>query len=62
MADTYNWMLNNGIKTLDIEPMVGAYYRDDGNDGDSVGRTTYMLTTGASVLKAINLGIGTDVD
>lgn len=42
MAETYDWMLDNGIKTLDVEPMVRAYYRDGGNDGDSVGRMTYV--------------------
>lgn len=42
MAETYDWMLDNGIKTLDIEPMVRGYYRDGGNDGDSVGRMTYV--------------------
>ncbi len=42
MAETYDWMLENGIKTLDVEPMVRAYYRDGGNDGDSVGRMTYV--------------------
>lgn len=42
MVETYEWMLDNGIKTLDVEPMVRAYYRDGGNDGDSVGRMTYV--------------------
>lgn len=42
MAETYDWLLDNGIKTLDVEPMVRAYYRDGGNDGDSVGRMTYV--------------------
>ena len=42
MAETYDWMLDNGIKTLDVEPMVRAYYLDGGNDGDSVGRMTYV--------------------
>lgn len=42
MAETYDWLLQNGIKTLDVEPMVRAYYRDGGNDGDSVGRMTYV--------------------
>lgn len=42
MAETYDWMLDNGIKTLDVEPMVRAHYRDGGNDGDSIGRMTYV--------------------
>lgn len=42
MSETYSWLLDNGIKTLDVEPMVRAYYRDGGNDGDSVGRMTYV--------------------
>lgn len=42
MVETYDWMLDNGIETLDTEPMVRAYYRDGGNDGDSVGRMTYV--------------------
>lgn len=42
MAETYDWMLDNGIKTLDVEPMVRAFYRDGGNDGDSLGRMTYV--------------------
>ena len=42
MAETYDWILDNGVKTLDVEPMVRAYYRDGGNDGDSVGRMTYV--------------------
>lgn len=42
MVETYNWIMDNGVKTLDVEPMVRAYYRDGGNDGDSVGRMTYV--------------------
>lgn len=42
MAETYDWLMDNGIKTLDVEPMVRAFYRDGGNDGDSVGRMTYV--------------------
>lgn len=42
MAETYDWILDNGVETLDVEPMIRAYYRDGGNDGDSVGRMTYV--------------------
>lgn len=42
MVETYDWLMDNGIVTLDVEPLVRAYYRDGGNDGDSVGRMTYV--------------------
>ncbi|PIE04249.1 MAG: hypothetical protein CSA76_05165 [Spirochaetales bacterium] len=47
MAKCYEFMMKNGAKVKNIEPMVRAYYRD-GNDGDScmdcdsVGRLTYV--------------------
>lgn len=46
MNETYSFMLAKGIKVLDVEPMVRAYYRDGGNDGDSVGRMTYVDAAG----------------
>ncbi len=42
MSEAYSFILDKGVKVLDIEPMVRAYYRDGGNDGDSVGRMTYV--------------------
>ena len=41
MAKAYDFILKNGVKLLDIEPMVRNYYRDGGSDPDSVGRMTY---------------------
>ncbi|MBP3708902.1 MAG: FAD-dependent oxidoreductase [Treponema sp.] len=41
MAESYDFILKNGVKVLDIEPMVRSYYRDGGTDPDSVGRMTY---------------------
>lgn len=41
MAKSYDFILKNGVKLLDIEPMVRNYYRDGGTDPDSVGRMTY---------------------
>lgn len=42
MNEAYSFIMDNGVKTLDVEPMVRSYYRDGGNDGDSVGRMTYV--------------------
>ncbi|WP_455159847.1 FAD-binding protein, partial [Treponema lecithinolyticum] len=41
MAKAYDFILKNGVKILEIEPMVRNYYRDGGSDPDSVGRMTY---------------------
>ena len=41
MAKAYEFIMENGVKLLDIEPMVRNYYRDGGSDPDSVGRMTY---------------------
>jgi len=41
MAKAYEFIIENGVKLLDIEPMVRNYYRDGGSDPDSVGRMTY---------------------
>ena len=41
MAKAYDFILKNGVKVLEIEPMVRNYYRDGGSDPDSVGRMTY---------------------
>ena len=41
MAKAYDFILKNGVKVLEIEPMVRNYYRDGGTDPDSVGRMTY---------------------
>ncbi|MDO5022270.1 MAG: FAD-dependent oxidoreductase [Eubacteriales bacterium] len=42
MNETYSFIMEKGVKVLDVEPMVRGYYRDGGNDGDSVGRMTYV--------------------
>lgn len=42
MVESYEFVKDNGVKVLDVEPMVRAYYRDGGLDGDSVGRMTYI--------------------
>lgn len=42
MAETYDFILKNGVIVQEIEPMVRAYYRDGGIDSDSVGRMTYV--------------------
>lgn len=42
MAESYEFIKDNGVKVLDVEPMVRAYYRDGGLDGDSIGRMTYI--------------------
>lgn len=43
MVEAYHFIKENGVKILeDVEPMVRDYYRDGGNDGDSVGRMTYV--------------------
>lgn len=42
MVESYEFVKDNGVKVLDVEPMVREYYRDGGLDGDSVGRMTYI--------------------
>lgn len=42
MVESYEFIKDNGVKVLDVEPMVREYYRDGGLDGDSVGRMTYI--------------------
>lgn len=42
MVESYEFIKDNGVKVLDVEPMVRAFYRDGGLDGDSVGRMTYI--------------------
>lgn len=42
MVEAYDFILKNGVKVQEIEPMVRAYYRDGGSDSDSVGRMTYV--------------------
>ena len=45
MAEAYEFVLNKGIVVQEIEPMIRAYYRDNGYDADSVARMTYVDAT-----------------
>ncbi|MDL2318808.1 FAD-dependent oxidoreductase [Eubacteriales bacterium OttesenSCG-928-A19] len=45
MAESYEFLLDNGIIVQDIEPMVRSYYRDGGYDADGIARMTYVDAT-----------------